>query len=445
MLKQILWITTALLLFSPITDAWGRRVPNLDNTIFNPVTDGGKFITVHDTQMMQRFKFNMGMITDYQFEPIELERTTGATTSRLPALDDVLTTHFIGGLALADWLTVGFDLPVHWYEVFYDFNVISPPGPKQTLWGLGDLRLETKFRILEPERFRFGLAVVPYIHFPTGKQGSHLSNEQYTYGAKLVGEVPIGQNFALGLNVGYQFYDEITYFALDPSAIHGDTINMGLAASYKFNPRWSIVAETYVETLRRNFFGDVRQAPVEAVGAVRWSPTEIPDALQGLSFTVGAGAGLTDAPSTSAFLAFAGVNYRRPNIVELEPPPPIEDTEVVLEERIIITQKIHFEFDKAKIREISYPILDDVVQLMRENPQITQVEVSGHTDAIGSDVYNQKLSERRSQSVVTYLSNSGISTSRLVPLGYGESRPIATNETTEGRAKNRRTEFLVLD
>ncbi len=81
---------------------------------------------------------------------------------------------------------------------------------------------------------------------------------------------------------------------------------------------------------------------------------------------------------------------------------------------------------------------------MQDNPTI-RVEIQGHTDNIGSDAYNQKLSERRAQSVVTYLvQNFGIDISRLTAKGYGESKPIASNDNAEGRALNRRVQFFII-
>jgi outer membrane protein OmpA-like peptidoglycan-associated protein len=72
------------------------------------------------------------------------------------------------------------------------------------------------------------------------------------------------------------------------------------------------------------------------------------------------------------------------------------------------------------------------------------IEISGHTDNVGSNLYNQQLSEDRAKSVVEYLIDNGIDAGRLTYAGYGEEQPIATNETEEGRQMNRRTEFKVL-
>ena len=112
---------------------------------------------------------------------------------------------------------------------------------------------------------------------------------------------------------------------------------------------------------------------------------------------------------------------------------------------IVILDKIHFEFNKAVIKPVSYPILDAVADVLRTNRSIRVIEVQGHTDSVGTDDYNQDLSARRAQSVATYIVGTGVATSRLVPKGYGEDQPIDTNSNNRGRANNRRVEFIMLD
>jgi len=102
---------------------------------------------------------------------------------------------------------------------------------------------------------------------------------------------------------------------------------------------------------------------------------------------------------------------------------------------------INFDFDKSVIKAQYYPLLNEVVQIMNTYSYLN-VEVEGHTDSVGTDAYNQKLSERRAKAVRDYLINKGgISPSRLTSVGYGEGRPVTSNATKEGRAKNRRVEL----
>jgi outer membrane protein OmpA-like peptidoglycan-associated protein len=109
----------------------------------------------------------------------------------------------------------------------------------------------------------------------------------------------------------------------------------------------------------------------------------------------------------------------------------------------ITLRGIYFDFDKSTIKPESRPALEDAAKMLKENPTIS-VEIQGHTDSKGSDSYNLSLSDRRAASVVLYLvQNLGIDHSRLTSRGYGESMPIATNDTDSGRALNRRVEFAV--
>lgn len=111
----------------------------------------------------------------------------------------------------------------------------------------------------------------------------------------------------------------------------------------------------------------------------------------------------------------------------------------------ITLRGIYFEFNKATIKPESYPILDSAAQILKDNPKII-VEIQGHTDNIGSDEYNKKLSLRRAQAVVNYfVQKHGIDIKRLRAVGYGEEKPIADNATEEGRALNRRVEFVIIE
>jgi len=110
---------------------------------------------------------------------------------------------------------------------------------------------------------------------------------------------------------------------------------------------------------------------------------------------------------------------------------------------------VNFDFDKSTLRPDAVAILGEAVEILKRYPEL-KVEVAGHTDAVGSDEYNQKLSERRAQAVYDYLTSNGVDAARLIgPTGYGESRPIAPNanedgsDNPEGRARNRRTELNV--
>jgi outer membrane protein OmpA-like peptidoglycan-associated protein len=126
-------------------------------------------------------------------------------------------------------------------------------------------------------------------------------------------------------------------------------------------------------------------------------------------------------------------------------PEDPNDKVTITKDKLVITEQVYFETAKAKIRKDSYDILNEVATVLKDNPQIKLMRVEGHTDNRGSEDYNQDLSQRRAESVRRYLIGQGVSDNRLAAVGYGEAEPIADNETEEGRRKNRRVEFTILE
>jgi outer membrane protein OmpA-like peptidoglycan-associated protein len=106
-------------------------------------------------------------------------------------------------------------------------------------------------------------------------------------------------------------------------------------------------------------------------------------------------------------------------------------------------ENIFFEFDKSTLLPESKAELEKLLHILTDYPFLT-IEISGHTDNVGTDEYNRKLSEARAKSVVDYLLEAKIEPSRLSYRGFGSRQPITTNETEEGRAQNRRVQFTIL-
>lgn len=120
---------------------------------------------------------------------------------------------------------------------------------------------------------------------------------------------------------------------------------------------------------------------------------------------------------------------------EVEPEPVAEAVRVELD--------VKFDFDRAEVKSGSYDDIRNLADFMKEYGQTSTV-VEGHTDSVGTDAYNQRLSERRANAVRDVLVNQhGLDSSRIEAVGYGESRPVADNATEEGRAINRRVEAEV--
>ncbi|HET7152478.1 MAG TPA: OmpA family protein, partial [Candidatus Kapabacteria bacterium] len=103
---------------------------------------------------------------------------------------------------------------------------------------------------------------------------------------------------------------------------------------------------------------------------------------------------------------------------------------------------VFFDYDKADLEPESFPELDRLAKLLKTNPDV-KIEIDGFTDSDGGEAYNMDLSERRAQAIVDYLIQVGCKQDKLIAHGFGKTRPLASNETEEGRALNRRVEFKV--
>jgi outer membrane protein OmpA-like peptidoglycan-associated protein len=104
--------------------------------------------------------------------------------------------------------------------------------------------------------------------------------------------------------------------------------------------------------------------------------------------------------------------------------------------------KVLFGFDRSDLNASAETNLDKLSNILKEYPD-TDIEIQGHTDSKGADSYNMSLSEKRAQSVASYLRGRGIASGRVSTKGYGETAPVATNDTEDGRSQNRRVDFLI--
>lgn len=150
------------------------------------------------------------------------------------------------------------------------------------------------------------------------------------------------------------------------------------------------------------------------------------------------------------FVTAAGFNIVREDVVvpaegEITVKIQLKPTKVeVTGENIVILEKVFFDFDSDRIQARSFPLLDEVSFTILHH-DLGMIEVAGHTDSKGRDAYNLDLSQRRADSVTAYLVSRGVAPDSLRAVGYGESKPIASNGSAGGRAKNRRVVFHILD
>ncbi len=399
---------------------------------FNPTADVSPYLSVYGSQTLQPWRYQFGVMTNYARDPAEV----GALGARrVGIVDHLIMTDVSGAFGVTDWFQLALDVPV---AVYVDeFDLI---GNEMKVVRMSDVRFEPKFRLVDIDRHSIGLSVLPTLIIPTGSGDDRVGNNSWAGGGKIILDAAIGERVQIATNFGYVARKSVTVV----NVLEDHRFTYGAGLSIKAADWMDMMGEVSGSTNVSNFFKEKAESPLEADGGLRFSLPQ----PEGFAITVGGGVGFGFGYGTPTYRALLGVSYPNPKHVYLPvaPPPPVEEAFAKVEKKkIVITKKVHFEFDRSGIRPVSYPILDAVVDILKENADILKVRIEGYCDSKGTDKYNLKLSQRRVQTVKVYLTSHGIEASRLTAVGYGESQPIADNTTPEGRARNRRVVFTILD
>jgi OOP family OmpA-OmpF porin len=246
----------------------------------------------------------------------------------------------------------------------------------------------------------------------------------------LLGQLPMTERFSVLGRVGAAYTKTSTHFTGNrlnavtaPNASEKKAgLKVGLGLEYKFTE--ALAMRTEVERYRVN----------DAVG----NRGNVDTLSFGLVYKLGRPVARAPAYVAPVEAAVA------PAVVEAPPAPaPVQAAPVPVSEKVSFAAEALFDFDKAVVKPEGKAALDDL--LVKLQGMNTEVMVTvGHTDSVGSDAYNQKLSLRRAEAVKAYIVSKGIDASRVYTEGKGESQPIADNKTAEGRAKNRRVTVEVV-
>ncbi len=391
---------------------------------FQPATDPHGYVTVAGSQTLTPKQFNFGFYLDYSRDPLECDGCP-----QEDVIHHLLVGNFGFAIGVIDWFELSLNIPAIFYNQFHN----DVTGGEEFDGGMGDIYFSPKFRVVNIDEHRVGFSVAPFVTIPTGDPDSFMGTAVATGGLKLITDFDIvPERFDMALNLGYLMRDDVTR----TNTRIDDELTYGIAAAIHATEHFDVLPEVSGYTVLRDAFQEIASSPVEANVGLRYNFTS------GFAVTAGGGVGIVDGVGSPTFRSFLGLNFSPPVTKSVKPDSP---SRAKLDGRkIVITDMIHFDFDKATIKPESLPILDDVAKVMAQNSQVELLLVEGHTDSVGTDAYNQRLSEARAKAAQDYLVQVGVAAERLQYAGKGESAPIDTNATSEGRTKNRRTEFIVL-
>lgn len=415
-------------------------------------------------------------------------------------VDDRLDAHLHFAYAPLDWLELAVDLPVTLFqdtgfdELRQQTGFVDTPPSRA---GLGDLKLQARAAILDEARFPVGLAAIVEGRGFTGDGDSFLGQRQALVSPRLVLERHFAELFRLALEAGYRYRTQAGQYL---NLYVGDQWVAGLGGGLSLPKTKRLSHEALVElvaaTPARDPFtfdsADALKTPLE--GLIGWRG--VIDDRWHVTGGLGRGLAITPGFGREELRVFASVRYRGrvrqraeddhdrdlvldwedrcpddPGPAELDGCPdrdgdaipdvsdrcpdekgvpkadgcPAKDLVVYEEGQVLLFGSVNFDTGKATIQKDSFPVLDEVVGVLKDHPEIKKIRVDGHTDSVGADAMNLDLSRRRAQSVKEYLIDKGIDPKRLDSKGFGETKPVASNDTALGRAKNRRVEFTTLE
>ena len=474
----------------------------LDAQRFTPATGATGGLMVERTTVPRHLSFGAGVFLNYANDPVVLvDRDSGEVFSR--PLAHALTLDLLGSIGLFDFAEVGLHLPVH---LLYDGDAANVGGGRLSPnGGLGDLRVVPKARFFRKgfESMELALAGAATVTLPTGDAEALRGAGGVTVEPRILLGL-LGRRFGANASAGARLLTPLRSEALvgheatvgiagawavlpsrDVLDLVGEVVGSWdlsvekpglvslasearLAAVWKPHPTWHLYAGCGAGLTPglgspdfRALVG-VRFAPRGTPGALRDADSDgIPDAYDACPNDPEDRDGVADddgcpepegpppAPEEPAADRDGdGVTDETDECPD-HPGPKSNDGcpdpgEVRVEKgRILVLGKVRFETGSANIHPSSARMVDEIARTLQAHPELTKIRIVGHTDDVGEDAFNQRLSEERALSVKNALVKRGLEETRLVTDGRGESQPVAPNNTAAGRARNRRVEFIV--
>lgn len=337
-------------------------------------------------------------------------------------------------LALRERFEIGVALPVTMNQSSGAASAVDPRvDGKLAGSGIGDLRILPKALLLNRDRWAIG-AGMP-ISLPTASAGGFLGHAGFTARPRLLADVVIPGGITLGGNAGLALRTPERFVNFR----QGTAIELGASALRPFEVRGRSFAAVATLAGESGVGGaGVEERPLELLAGVRWNARQA-------TVTVGAGPGLTRGAGTPDYRLFLIVSRTPPHTAG---PPPLTPENVRIDRstlKLDVIEPVYFGTANDLIEPRSFPILEQVAAFLRENPWIRKMRIEGHTDNQGGEMYNLDLSQLRAISIARFLVQNGVDPDVLEAKGYGLSKPVDTNDTAEGRAKNRRVDFVILE
>ncbi|MFL5350035.1 MAG: outer membrane exchange protein TraB [Hyalangium sp.] len=505
-MKHPLLTALALALGLASTSATAQDA-RFDVQLFRPSGAPQDLVMVGQSRPLSHLSASGGFYLNFSVDPLVLVNKGGDSSNKaLSIVGNRLQLDAMATVGLLDWAELGVDMPLVLAQGGDNLEAIGTEGPIQG-YVLGDLRLTGKVAIpglrRRAEDSGLGAALTLGLSLPTGDQNAFASDGALTYTPGLIVDYRFSSGILLAGSVALWNRPDRIFNGVEV----GDMAPFGLATEVPILRGRGITAVGMLNGAvgLDKLPTQPRDIPAELLFGLRWySSTGLTFTVGGGG---GCGCSL-QAPTLRFFSSVIWVPAKTAEWEALEkfkqppepPPPPAPDTDGdgvtddkdvcpkepgladrggcpirdadgdgvedsidrcpqiaagpggkngcpmarIQGNKILILEPVNFATDQDVILSESFPVLEEVSQVLKTHPEIQRILIEGHTDSRAGEAYNLDLSKRRAASVRSYLQESGVQPERLCSQGFGQSRPVAENDTEEGMARNRRVEFTIL-
>lgn len=447
-------------LLTPLNNA-SANVVGVDSQNFNPTTSGLDFVTVHSSQTLKTGVLNFGLFLNYASNTLPIYEPSTASTSFQPE-DSLLSADFNFGLGLSENWDMGISLPNVLSQDVKENNVVLQGLFEAT--GLNEIRVNSKYRLWNNDHH--GLAVIGSVNFFLIKDFPYTGQDPGpTYNVEMAYDYRTGP-WVFAANLGYRFRNP------------GEPITSPAGLPLPLGDQWlaSTAASYYMESMDLKLIGEIyssyptedtldstdRQlSTTELLLGAKW------DVRYDLAAHLGAATELVHATASPDVRVYGGINYNFGPLFENKKSSLVNSFTTGLPnvdgfffadgrglfrgeklangQEKFIAKNVLFEFNGSKVNKEFYKELKKLARYAQSGKGFKSLSVVGHTDSVGKASYNQKLSVKRASAVqeVLRLYLKKNETSRVKASGMGETQPVASNANYQGRALNRRVEFIL--
>lgn len=377
----------------------------------------------------------MGLGLNFAYRPLEFGNTATGRTGGI--IDRVFTMDYMASYSFSDRFMLGLTIPTHFGKNLVNINSTNFETP----FNLGDMMLAGKVNILHPydTSHGYGVAVVPFITFPTGRSSDFVGDSSVTGGFLVSGDIDLNGHYLVA-NLGLRLREQENYLNL--AIAHEFLYSLGyhhmIAEDYDVDG----FAEVSGATVMKDFWAKSNSSPIEARVGVGKKLLED----KNLRVTVTNGVGLTKGYGAPDYRAVVKVSYdhvmpktKTVEVVKVvEKPVPYRIRRI---EKELKELTIYYPTDGDQVDPYYDQKIKGIAGILKSNPDLSPLYIVGYTDDVASASYNQQLSERRAKKAASSIKEHGLDDRMIVWVGLGEAYPVVPNTSDANRALNRRTLF----